>query len=392
MAIAYSACPYATPHWFATLYMVAILFVAVGRSRRRDDAWLFVSGLLVGGLAATYQHQGAAFALAVCVLIVSDEFVRSGSAGFSLPDVRWRLARFALGILVVAIPVGALMLISAGPVSLFEQIILLPLTGYRSTVQSTWGQVHPIWVGLAEYTFPALLAILPAVGVIGLLRLARRGASATERNQLVALVTLSGTTILSMAYQPDFIHLGLVAPVFFVFWAETLGAAARWIAPRFAPARFAEPIAAALLSCALAVPLYRNVVRAHTAHPLSHETAFGRIDFASAEEIRWVDRLRALMRDVPSRELFVYPAHTSLYLMSGSNNATPYQFFFLTFNSKKQIDSLVELLESKELPYIYAATMGMSPDDPILEYITRNYRCAAPGQFGSCIYQLRTGR
>jgi hypothetical protein len=96
--------------------------------------------------------------MALCALLVVDELVgRRYGSRHSAGDVVRRLCYLAAGMLIVVIPVMVCMLVTAGAAPLFEQLVVLPVTGYRTALQTSWGAVDPLTVGLAQYTVSVVL-------------------------------------------------------------------------------------------------------------------------------------------------------------------------------------------------------------------------------------------
>jgi hypothetical protein len=393
VALCYPAFPYATPHWFASLLMAAILFVAIGRTRPRTPVWAMIPGTLAGALVACYQQQGTVFVLALGALPVLDEILgRRYGTRHSTGDVLRRLRQLAAGMFAVVVPVLVFMLVTAGPTSLIEQLIVHPLTGYRSFNRSDWGAVGILTHHLSRYTLPRLLKYLPLIMCIGALRGAFKWSTRTDRDgleSLTALITLCGAAVVAIAYFPDFIHIAFIAPLFFAFCAETLEAGLRRVEAVVAPPHPWGSIVAIGLLCGVALQLSTNVVRARREYPISHQTAFGRVDFSDPNDVHLLERLRVLMQNTPSRQLFVYPFYTWLYLMAGANNATPYQFVIPGFNSDAQIQGLLGILEARQVPYIVVMPMFDRPSDPIVRYIRRAYECADPGVGDGCTFYRR---
>lgn len=392
VALCQSAWPYASLHWLSAQLMVAILFVAVGRwTTGRVPAWSL--GLLTGALVAVQQQKGIAMAVAAVALFALHAAVawRTGAPA----PVRTALRRtlwLAAGVAAVAVPLLAVLIAQVGVAPLVEQLVVFPFTGYREYNHATWGQVLPLAAQFAPYTLPTLLAALPAVAAIGVLRALWLWASHPESPQLtalLALLTLCGGATLSILYLPDFIHIALIAPVFLVFWAETLDAAVRWVP--MSPARqraFAWAVGGALLA-GLSVQLARNATRMWRNFPITRETAFGRVDFATPGEAALVDQLRELLAQAGTREFFAYPMYTSLYLTTDSDNPTPFHMMLPGWNTPAQYAAVVQVLETHRLPYVFACAVQPDTPDPILHFLAEHYERVSAGTHPCGLYRRR---
>src|SRR6185436_6340935 len=100
------------------------------------------------------------------------------------------------------------------------------------------------------------------------------------------------SSVVSIAYFPDFVHIAFIAPAFFVAASENL----EWLCRRMAgsgwrmrvpglPAPLAWVAGLALLALA-GVRLQEVMVRLRSAYPFAHATAFGRIDFGAVADVR----------------------------------------------------------------------------------------------------------
>jgi hypothetical protein len=104
-----------------------------------------------------------------------------------------------------------------------------------------------------------------------------------------------------------------------------------------------------------------------------HDTAFGRIDFASPLEPALTDEVRRLLEDVPDREIYAYPNFSSIYPTAAANNPTPYQFFIASQSPPEHTRAVLSILRQRSLPYIVGVTIFMKPEDPVVRYIFDNY-------------------
>jgi hypothetical protein len=391
VALCQSAWPYASYHWPATLLMTAILFAVVRRSWTGATRPAIVPGLLLGALATVQQQKAASMAIGLAAFFVLDAaLARRYGAAARWPTAGRQLCWAAAGAALVVLPVLAAVVATAGFAPPFDQLVRLPLTGYRTINQdnSGWGDVGVFSTGLLAFTFPRVLTYLPIVLVPAALRSAAKWYARSDlrgMEQLLALTVLCAAAALATVYKADFIHIALIAPPFLVAWGEAIAA----LCAKLPPVRW--PVwswaTALVLLVGMAVHLERNMNRAHSAFPVSAETPFGRIDFSTAEEARLVERIRALMREVPTREFFAYPMFTSLYLTTGTVNPTPHEVMIPEYNSPAQYAEVVETLDRRRLPYVFACALGA--DDPVLRYIGEHYERIDAGPHPCGLYRRR---
>ncbi len=374
--------PYASPHWFATLCMVAVLFLAVAPQRTTaPPRWALWPGVAVGALTVVVQQQGAAFAVAVLALLSLDHLLgrRYGDTR-QWRDLFLRAAFLAAGIALVVLPVAAYMLATVEWSALWFQLVVIPLTGYRTFNRAHWGQVSPLTTSFALYTVPSLLAVLPPlVAGIGLVRAVRLWLARADRarfDALLGLLAVCGGGVLAVTYLPDFIHLAFVMPLFLVFAAETADAALRAVGRGHAAERALAGGLAFALCAWLAVHIVHNLQRMRSTYPFVHDTPFGPVAFASEREIRLVETVRRLLSTTPTRELIVYPSYGSVFLTAGADNPSPHPLFVPGYNTPEQVEEFIDLLERKKLPYVLVIELFVKRDtDPILRYIFEHYEC-----------------
>jgi hypothetical protein len=285
------------------------------------------------------------------------------------------------GGLAVVVPVMAAVVATAGVRPVWHQLVVYPLTDYRTLNHSGWGDVHLFNLALAAYTVPTLLACLPLTAGVAALRalwLWRRAADPDRLGRLLALAVISGAAILSVAYLPDFIHLAFIAPFGLLCTAEALDACGRALARQSDRAPAWRSAASAALGVPLVVLLAHNASRARQEFPLSHQTAFGRVDFATAQEVDLVEHARTLLGGVPTRQFFAYPVYTSLYLTTDTDNPTPNQVLILGHSSWAQMTRAANLLRAHPLPYVFACRWPGAPVEPVREYLDAEYEPTEP--------------
>src|SRR5262249_51248720 len=134
-----------------------------------------------------------------------------------------RLAWLVAGAALILVPLGVVLIPTAGFAPVWQALVIHPLYNYRGTMRSPWGAVSALTAPQGSYTFPRLLAALPIIVAVDLIRLAvltARGRAADEARRLLLLILFCLGSMLSIAYYPDFIHIAFIAPVFFVAIAE----------------------------------------------------------------------------------------------------------------------------------------------------------------------------
>jgi hypothetical protein len=379
LALAQPAWPYASYHWLSTCLMTALVYVLLRRPPHAGAVWWLRPGLVVGAIVAVQQQKGVALGGGVAVLCVLESITlgRDAIVRRAVGGLAWLCA----GALAVAAPVMVAVLATAGWRPVWQQLVVYPLTDYRTLNQSGWGEVDFLNLGLAQYTLPRVLAELPMLAAVSALRAAWQWVAAHDATRawpLLVLAVMGGAAALSVAYLPDFIHLAFIAPIGLLCAAEALDALGRAVERRHvaAPVRAAT---AALLGVALAGWLARGYARAHGEFPLPHQTAFGRVDFATPQEIELVERVRGLFADTPTREFFAYPVYTSLYLTTDTDNPTPNQVLILGHSSLAQMTQAADVLRTRRLPYLFVCHWPLPAHEPVSEYIDATYEPLAPG-------------
>jgi hypothetical protein len=206
-----------------------------------------------------------------------------------------------------------------------------------------------------------------------------------ERLRIANLfLTFCAFSIASVAYHPDFIHLAIIAQPFFLVaalqtqWAlDGLPSLARWRVPLIAAVGVAV-----LVVCG--VKLGDNLVRCRRAFAVVAETAFGRVHFRKEQETQLFQAVRERLDGAGDRRLFVYPGPPSIYLLSGAENPTRYQFLLVPYHDRSALDEVVGDLERKRVPFILTAAMS-NLVDPVVDYAKQHYRRTS--LFGLDLYE-----
>jgi hypothetical protein len=396
VVLCHAAWPYASLHWFSLALMLALAYVAVGRWWTERPPRAAALGLLTGVLMAVQQHKGVVMGLGGVVLIalLAAAERRAGSPA-ALGGAMRRTLWLASGVAAITVPLLVVLIAQVGVAPLIEQLIVFPFGGYLSLAQTTsWGSVMPLNVSFARYTIPVALEYQPVVLPIlaaRALALGIRDPNSPRLAPLLGLLAMAGAAALSTAYWADFIHIAFIAPLCFVCWAELVTAAVHRSVS--APARRLAAVSAlgTALLAALAMRAAINWSRAWREFPVAHQTAFGRVDFATREEPQLVDRVRGLLSAQGTRDFFAYPMDTSLYLTTGSDNPTRWQLMLPGYVTPEQYESAIASIERRRVPYLFACAVWPQNIDPMLRYIAARYE-RLDGETHPCALYVRRDR
>lgn len=366
LALCQAPWPFASPHWIASsLTLAAFLLALRGRWRDHDRAG-FALGLVIGMLIMVQQQKGVLVAAGVHVLVLLLWALQAGAP-------LWRqMLRIDLGIAAVVVPAFGLLALQAGVAPIFYALVEHTFVNYRHHHQTGWGSVPLMTEGFAAYTFPLLLKYAPFVLVpeaIRTLILCWQANDPHAARTSLTLVLFGLATAASIAYFPDFIHIGFIAGLFFIAAVTLLHralAVARWSA-------YVTLLAGVALSVALAVQLGRNLTRSQREFAITADTAFGRIAFADNHQPGFVHTAEELLAGNPSREMFTYPFYASLYLMTSAKNPTPYQFLYPRYSGAAQIQEVIGILDARRVPLVFAFHAFVPKDDTLMTYIRSRY-------------------
>ncbi len=391
LAICQSAWLIVSQHWVSTLLCAAVLYVCAGRADGRPR-WALAAGILLGLLIVVQQQRGVFMAAGVTVWLGADALVRRRyTAAPLLAPLAAELVRLAAGVAAIVVPVLGLAVARAGFGAVWYALVVFPLVNYRSEMHCDWGDVNFMTAAAARYTFPLVLKYLPVALLVSgarLVWLLARGADPRTARRLLLLLVFCGASALSIAYFPDFIKIAFVAFAFLVAATEVLAWAVRFVPQPVAIARPLGAIAAAALLLGGAFHLYRNAVRLHGEYPHAHRTAFGRVDYANADEPRLHEELVALLADAPSRDLYAYPLMSDLYLTVPAHNPTPYGFFFASgYHRPEEVQRVIDVLAAAQLPYIVLLPGLLPADDPVRRWVEAHYTPISQPFAGRVIYR-----
>jgi hypothetical protein len=388
LAVCQAAWPYASPHWVGTLFTVLLLLVLIRRPGLERWRWFVLPGALLGMLAFCQHQKALVMAFGIAAILASDSAI---DFRLGLPTRFAQLTRsvlaLAAGALLIAIPAFGLLVGLAGVAPVYRCLIDFPLFNYHKAAnEAIWGDINLVTLSYARRTFPHLLEWLPIVLLPAVPLAARLWWRRRSRERLRVLGLLVGFctfSIASIAYHPDFIHLAIIAQPFFLFAALQV----QWVVDELpAQARGRVLLGTALSLAALILCAWRlgdNLVRSRRAFSVAADTAFGRVHFRRAQDTRLFRALREQLDASQDRRMFIYPGPPALYLLTGAENPTRYQFLLVPYHDPAQVDEVVRDLERKRVPLILTPPMSNVPD-PVVEYANENYRRSSV--FGMDLY------
>jgi hypothetical protein len=375
VAICYWAFSIASPHWFGTFFTLLVLLVFLRRPWENGATWAMVPGFLCGLLISVQQQKGLIITVGACTLLAASSLV-DGRHGSWRRALAVPLASFWGGLFLVLLPLSVALIAAAGPAAVFKCLVLHPIVNYRGNLHAPWGlyakQLPDLFL-FPEFMRYFPLVLLPLAALRGALDWFR-GVEWREMRVLVSAIAFSLFSILSIAYYPDYTHLAIISPVLFVLAADMLEWGLRNIRAA-AVVRFAGLAVTSCLIIGLAWLLNNNLHRRHKMYSVSHMTLFGRVDFSNREEIVLVDKIRDLMRDAPSREIFCYPYCASVYLMTGTENPTRYQVLIAGgYSDPAQVQEAIDVLEARKVRYVAVMTFWINwKTDPVIRYFAGRY-------------------
>lgn len=376
LVIAQSAWPIASQHWLSTAIMFALLLVSIDRMPQSPRAAV-LPGLMLGLLNAVQQQRGLIIAVGVFVWVGLDAVLERYFRRQPLwPSLQRRWCWLVGGTLLVMVPILTIAVAMAGFGPPWRALVIFPLFDYHGSTHCPWGDVNIMTAKQASYTFPRVLKYLPLVLIVPALRLLgliAQSRNETEARRLLLLLAFCLTSMASIFYFPDFAHIAFIAGGFFVTAAESIG----WTTARLSAPRVLRVTGATVLSVIVlgfgAARLQHNLARVRTEYPFERHTAFGTIALASKLEADLYDIVNPLLDTVPSRVLFCYPVISHLYLMTASNNPTPYGFLSPGYSGPDLIQHVVEILRATQPPYLVVFKHLTHKVDPIFAYIQEAY-------------------
>lgn len=376
LAVDFPAWPYGSPHWIGTLLGGLLALATLARPWRRRAAGAALPGLLAGALIAVQHQKGVVFAAAAALCLLLDRWLGDRAADRPPPRLAVTAAWFAAGAAVPVAPLLAVLLATAGWRPVYAALVEFPLASYRPFNRTAWGAVSILTAPLIPNTFPRLLRVLPAVLIPWALHVALiaardgRGAALFQR---ATLAVFAAAAAASIAYFPDFIHIAFIAPIFYVVAADAADAALRAAARRLPAAALAAPLLAAAALAAMAGHLRGTYQRLWAAYPVAADTAFGRVDLPDRAAASLVERARALAAADPGRRLFCYPGYAALYLMTGTDNPTPFEILLRGYSPPEHFRAALAELSERPPPLVVVLTPFVTDGDPVVDFVHQHY-------------------
>src|SRR5262249_18402653 len=287
VVICQSAWPIVSQHWVSTLLCTALLFACAGRRENRPR-WAFWAGVILGLLIGVQQQRGVFMGAGVVVWLLADALLRVRYR--SAPPARSLLKEgvgLAAGVGLVLVPLLGIAAARAGVGAVWNALVIFPLFNYRSEMHCPWGDVNFLTGWYARFTFPLVLKYLPVVllaTAVRLVLLGLRRRAPARAQALLLLLVFSAASALSIAYFPDFIKISFMPSVFLAAAAENLEGIAGAIPVPAQARQVIGWLAAAAVLIGSGRHLYANRLLLRQAYPVSHATAFGRIDYGSEDE------------------------------------------------------------------------------------------------------------
>jgi 4-amino-4-deoxy-L-arabinose transferase-like glycosyltransferase len=370
LPLAYIAMSQASPHWFGTALTVALLAALLHPRWRERIGWL---GAGVGVLLITQHQKGVVIGAAVAALVALDSLLPRWYR-LPVPRLGRQAARYTMGIAAVIVPAATALLAAAGPEHVYAALIRFPLQGYRAYHASrAWGANL---LGPTRGVGGELLRWLPAFAALtlvsGLLGAARRRDPETARARLVAGV-FGCAVLLSIAYNPDAVHVALIAPLLLVAAAERVEAGLAALERRRG-GRVAGALLAPALAAAAVLLLAQTLEFRRSAYPVRGDTRLGPIDFSDTSELQLLDALEKELRGTPIREVFGYPYYASLYLLAGADNPTRFQILIPGYNLPAHFAEAILALETRQTPYVVVLSYFVDwRTDELVRYLDQRY-------------------
>jgi hypothetical protein len=373
-AVCYPPVARAAPHWFATLFSMVLLLVLL-RRRLTSARYALLAGALVGILFLIQQSKGAGMALAPAVMLLADHWLLARA-----PRIDWRsaltcAAACAAGVLVVVISILGLFVLFGGFEPVYAALVRFPLGNYRAFHASVrWGGYAPGFDPPIAPVIKYLSLLVPAAAAARVVWQWRAGWSPAARRPLLVALAASAGALLSVNYSPGYPYLALVAPIWLTPLAEMLNAAVERVERSW---RWASGVSMALLIAIVVFFAFTlvNLRRAMLAQwGYATETPFGRIAFASEQDLALFLAARAEIDRAATRAVFVYPSLPGFYLLTDTINPTRFQVLIPRYSAPEHEEEVLDVLEAQRVPFIVFNLYPMDHKaDRIRPYIRQRY-------------------
>jgi hypothetical protein len=373
LALFQPAWPYASGHWLTTLLTLVVLWTLLVGPASGAPRAAIVPGIVVGLVIAVQHHKGAFLALGVPALFLAQHLAAGTTP---LRALAARVAWFGAGLGAVVVPIGLVLVGTAGAANVFDALVLQPLR-YHESFRIGFGQVHAMSAIEARSTLPLVLRWLPAAlappvvrAAVAVARPERRAALRTD----LVLIVVPATALLGVLYFPDFVHLAFTGPLFAVLVADALERLLRALDGRPRVARLASAAIGLAGIVAATGWMAANARRSVADRAAALDTPFGRVDFRAGFEPEMLGALAALGARAGARWVFAYPVYPIAYLVTGMENPTRYDFALAGFLGPAQQADMLRSLETRPVPYVLVLKPFVRRGaDPVLAHVAAAY-------------------
>jgi len=368
--------PVASQHWLVTLLGVVLLWLC---QRPLAISTCVLLGLVDGLAIAMHQTRGLAMGVGVACFLVADTFLRRSNRQ---PAPSARLLALAAGVLIVMVPLLGFVVATSGLEPVWQALVVYPTQGYTVGLTGRWG-----WSGSPTLSLKGLLKFLPLALLCAVPRAAGWWRPEADRDDVragVLLIVLGAAFIASIWYFADYIHIAFIAPLFLVAMADGVERALRAL-PAHTQMGLGWVVTVAILA-PLGVVLSNTLAdeRADRKNTWSYLSAFGPVEIFPSQ-FDPLDKLSVLLSRTPSRTLYCHPHSGYTYLLLGARNPTRFEFIRPGLpnaaanlpdgsrHSPAQVNEVIDVLRTREVPYVQMHPQYMKAIDPIAAFIREHY-------------------
>lgn len=382
-------------NWDSSLWLCLALYCAVRFMERPHWGWALPLGLLVSVTCLFEQSKGGGLVLGLAVGF----FLLSYKFGWQAFLTRKWLVALALGVVLPLLvtfvyfgakhSLGPMLADWYWPLEHYNSVNRVPY-GFIAVSPSSRHALHygPVaWRIFAFFTLSPcfLVPVLPILAVVVLFRylFAFRDRHITPQERAYYILICSciiGLLLSTLVARPEFNHLMYLAPLLYlvlgwVFEGKGFGGT---IVPALRPVLTAYVL---LSFSAFGLALLLNAGSAH--HPLiaRHGTLVTKDHDAVVPFVQ---------AHVPEGgQIFMYPYQPLYYYLTGSNNATSYEFLYPGYNTPDQFRQAARQLEVNRTPVVLLAPsfpgigivafpgtpmQVLARSDPMVDFIFARYR------------------
>jgi hypothetical protein len=379
----------ATPHWFGTALLLAAwhALLAMGRRHRAVDGLL--TGSLVAALIFVEHPKGLATFAAIAALLVLCSLGR-----VSVPSLRRAMRGYAAGFLGAVGTIGVPLVARSGVGPVWDGLVVNPLRYYHTSAinRPSWRNIfvflgnpfepHP-FVAPVIHLATSWLPLAVLVPAAALLRALARGWGIPWTP--LVLVAAEASALAGIAYNPNPAHLATILPMTAVVAAYAAERALARLPLRAPYVRWAS----ALLLAGLALQAAHFPRCRARWTPETVDTAFGPLAGGpgTTEATR---QLEAALDQTGSRLIFAYPFCPGVYLITGTRNATRFQFLLPGESPPEHFREAADVLERARVPLVLAcwSVFGSQPNDPVQAVLAARYEGIGRNGFGR-LYRRR---